>query len=285
MEKLKKIVLTVGTTALSLMIVFALAGCESEETKTAKENFNNEVARVQADYDTLNAEIATAEELVITEDVPLDETLKPALENTISDAKTVVFEAPKMPSSLEDINSATSELKAMNYDAEIKALKDAEKALTDSIEQMELVTNPSEAFVIERLQGVEGVGEISAVTEDNDPNGKLGKAGGYTATIYFTSPNVNQADVIGETVIEKGTDCGGAIEVYANANDATQRETYLAAFDGGILSSGSHKVIGTVLVRTSDKLTASQQNALEAAIIEALTKLQQDGIVPTAKVI
>lgn len=274
MEKLKKIVLTVGTTALSLMIVFALAGCESEETKTAKENFNNEVARVQADYNTLNAEIATAEELVITEDVPLDETLKPALENTISDAKTVVFEAPKMPSSLEDINSATSELKAMNYDAEIKALKDAEKALTDSIEQMKLVTDPSEAFVIERLQGVEGVGEISAVTEDNDPNGKLGKAGGYTATIYFTSPNVNQADVIGETVIEKGTDGGGAIEVYANANDATQRETYLAAFDGGILSSGSHKVIGTVLVRTSDKLTASQQNALEAAIIEALTKLQ-----------
>ena len=34
---------------------------------------------------------------------------------------------------------------------------------------------------------------------------------------------------------------------------------YLAAFDGGIFASGSHTVVGTVLVRTSNELTASQQ--------------------------
>ena len=139
---------------------------------------------------------------------------------------------------------------------------------------MKQVTNPSEAFVIERLQGIEGIGDISAVTEDNDPNGQLGKAGGYTATVYFTSPLVNQGDVIGSTVIEKGCDGGGAIEVYATVEDANKRNDYLGAFDGGIFSSGSHNVVGTVLVRTSDKLTASQQKELEAAIIEALTRLQ-----------
>ena len=138
---------------------------------------------------------------------------------------------------------------------------------------MKQVTNPSEAFVIERLQGIEGIGDISAVTEDNDPNGQLGKSGGYTATVYYTSPLVDQSDVIGSTVIEKGTEGGGAIEVYANVDDANKRKDYLSAFDGGILSSGSHEVVGTVLVRTSDKLTASQQKELEAAIIEALTRL------------
>lgn len=37
--------------------------------------------------------------------------------------------------------------------------------------------------------------------------------------------------------------------------------------------SGSHKVVGTCIIRTSDSLTATQQKELEAAIIEALTKL------------
>ena len=80
-------------------------GCDSEETKAAKESFNNEVERVQASYDALTAEIATAEELVVTEERPLDETLKPALEDTISDAKTVEFKSPSMPSGIDNINA------------------------------------------------------------------------------------------------------------------------------------------------------------------------------------
>jgi hypothetical protein len=33
-------------------------------------------------------------------------------------------------------------------------------------------------------------------------------------------------------------------------------------------------VVGTCVVRTSDELAASKQKALEAAVIEALTKLE-----------
>ena len=72
---------------------------------------------------------------------------------------------------------------------------------------------------------------------------------------------------------KKGTDAGGSIEVYANVEDATTRNEYLASFDGGIFASGSHTVVGTVLVRTSDELTASQQQTLEANIIAALTEI------------
>jgi hypothetical protein len=43
---------------------------------------------------------------------------------------------------------------------------------------------------------------------------------------------------------------------------------------GGGLSSGTNKVVGTLLVRTSDELTASQQKKLEKNIINALINLK-----------
>lgn len=262
--------------ALCIAIIASLlllAGCDSDEVKSAKDSLNTEIERIEGQVADLQAEIESAEALAQTDEIPLDESVIPTLESAISQAKTIEFTAPKTPSGLEEINAEIDNLKAIDYEADIQALKDSEQAVTDSIEQMKLVTNPSEAFVIERLQGVDGVGDISAVTEDNDPNGQLGKAGGYTAMVYFTSPLVNQGNVYGSTVIEKGCDGGGAIEVYATVDDANKRNDYLGTFDGGILSSGSHNVVGTVVVRTSDELTASQQKQLEAAIVEALTRL------------
>ena len=50
--------------------------------------------------------------------------------------------------------------------------------------------------------------------------------------------------------------------------DAEKRRDYLATYDGTIT------VIGTVLVRTSNKLTATQQKELEQKVIDALTRLE-----------
>lgn len=77
------------------------------------------------------------------------------------------------------------------------------------------------------------------------------------------------------TIIDKGTDCGGSIEVYSTTEDANARNDYLAGFDGGIFASGSHTVVGIVLVRTSDELTASQQKEMEANIIAVLTEIEE----------
>lgn len=271
----KKAFSTIGLIILSITIMFALTGCDSEETKAAKESFNNEVERVQASYDALTAEIATAEELVVTEERPLDETLKPALEDTISDAKTVEFKSPSMPSGIDNINAATEELKNTSFDDKTQALKDAETALSNSIEQRKLVTAPSEAFVIERLRGIDGVGEIAALTEETDNNGLLGKAGTYYAKIDFASPWRKDPYSIysGRSVAENSTDGGGSVEVFETEELAQKRNDYLGAFDGGMFASGSHKVLGTLIVRTSNELTASQQKKLEADIIASLTKL------------
>ena len=180
-----------------------------------------------------------------------------------------------MPSGIDNINAATEELKSISFDDKTQALKDAETALSNSIEQRKLVTAPSEAFVIERLRGIDGVGEIAALTEETDNNGLLGKAGTYYAKIDFASPWIKDPYSIysGKSVAENSTDGGGSVEVFETEELAQKRNDYLGAFDGGMFASGSHKVLGTLIVRTPDELTASQQKKLEADIIASLTKL------------
>lgn len=137
-------------------------------------------------------------------------------------------------------------------------------------EEEKLMDNPAQEYVIECLEKVPGILEIEAVTEDTDPMKNLNKPGWYTAHIYFSYQLVNQEDVYGDDLIDKGTDAGGSVEVYKTKSDANKRNEYLSAFDGGVLSSGSHTVVGTCVVRTSNELTATQQRLLEENIIAAL---------------
>lgn len=189
--------------------------------------------------------------------------------------------APALPSSTSEIEIATAEIPALvaeieelgDYGDEIETLVEAQDTLQTSIEQLKQVTNPAEAFVIERIQDLPSVAGVQAVTEDNDPNGNLNKQGGYTATVYLSSALVDQSVVAGTDIVNRGTDGGGAVEVYATVEDAQARDAYLGAFDSGILRSGSHVVLGTVVIRTSDMLTASQQQELERAIHDALIRI------------
>ena len=72
-------------------------------------------------------------------------------------------------------------------------------------------------------------------------------------------------------MVGKGTDCGGQIEVYANAEDAKRRDDYLANFDG-IFFATFHHLYGTMVIRLSDDLTATEQGNMKEAIIESLLK-------------
>ncbi|MCI0129695.1 hypothetical protein [Vagococcus sp. CY53-2] len=61
------------------------------------------------------------------------------------------------------------------------------------------------------------------------------------------------------------------MEVYKIVEEATKRNDYLTGFDGGILSAGGYTVVGTVIIRTSDEMTATNQKELENEIINKLT--------------
>lgn len=134
-----------------------------------------------------------------------------------------------------------------------------------------LAKHPTEEYVMECLEKIPNVTEIEAVTEINDPQGLLNKAGGYTAHVYFALDAIDQSKVYGTSLIDKGTAAGGSIEVYKNKRDANKRNEYLAVWDGNVFSSGSHTVYGTCVIRTSNHLTATNQKTMEENIIYALS--------------
>lgn len=269
MRKFSKVILI----TLIVFLLF-LTGCTSEEKKLAISKFDDAVTEVERLNDELEVLIVESETLIQQNEKAFDDTAISTLESAVSHSKSQKTEIPDRPKDIEEILIEAEKLESVDYTEITEGLQQAKKAYEDSVKQYIQVTNPSESFVIERLENVEGITGISAVTEENDPNGNLGKAGSYTAQVFFTYNLVDQSNVFGDSIIEKGTLGGGSIEVYAIVKDAETRNDYLASFDGGFLATGSHTVVGTIVVRTSDELTASQQKELESKIIEAMIKLK-----------
>lgn len=242
----------------------------------AVNGFNTATETVEVKNAELDSVIADAQSLMDEANKPYDENTISELTVSIADAENAKRTVPELPSKTSDIISATKMLKEpIDYSSFIDAIKEKQSALENSILQMRQITAPTESFVIQRIADVEGISGVQAVTEDHDPNGNLNKAGGYTACIYFSSSLINQDEVFGNDIVEKGTDCGGCIEVYPTIEEAEKRNTYLFAFDGaGMLDSGSHNILGSIVIRTSRTLTATQQNELTQKISEKLLELQ-----------
>lgn len=246
---------------------------QCEEMMSANERYDKTKTEMTEKNNALDEAISNAEAIISKGEKALDETLISKLETSVSETKSVKQEIPEKPKTAKEINSVVDEMDKVDYTKAISRLSTSQRELEKSIKQYSLVNNPSEKYVIKCLKKINSISGISAVTEKNDPNGHLNKAGGYTAQVYFSSKWIDQGTVDGKTIIEKGTDCGGSIEVYKTEDEANIRKDYLSTFDGGIFASGSHTIVGTVLVRTSDELTASQQKRLENQIIKQLTKL------------
>lgn len=268
-KKIIILVLIILIAVISLIMLFLTVF--NKDWQHASKDYKEIMEVAKKNNEELEDLINKSQKLVNSKESALDENLRPNLEDAISDAKAAKKKLPNKPIFTSAIEKKAQYLKEIDYTEEYEALEVAYNALDKSIKGYALVDQPDESYVIESLRKISSIDKISAVTEDNDPNGKLNKQGGYTAQVYFSSKHVNQNNISGKTVIDKGTKAGGSIEVYKTVEDAKKREDYLAGFDGSVLASGSHKVIGTVLIRTSDSLTATKQKELEANIIAALT--------------
>lgn len=199
--------------------------------------------------------VKSANELLETDQKPYDANTKKALQKAVEESEN-----------------------AGDDDAYKKATKDIKTAETNyenSIQQLKQVTKPEESFLLERAKNVETITDVEAATEETDGNKMMNKEGGYYAYIALKSSLVDTSYYEGSTA-EIGNDGGGAIEAFKTVKEAKARDEYLSQFDsiGGILSPGSHKVVGTLVIRTSDELTASQQKELETNIINALIELK-----------
>ncbi|NQI34245.1 EbhA [Streptococcus suis] len=237
--------------------------------------FNQAVKTVETKNNELVDGIDKAEKLIKSGQQPLDEKTLDTLKETVETAKNDLRKIPKIADKTDSIKKQTKALnQPIDYSASIQALTNNATAYTNSVKQLAQITNPAQSFIEERLKEIDTITGVQSVTESNDPNGNLNKQGGYTASIYFTDSQVTEA-VEGADIVAKGTDAGGNIEVYKTLDEAKARDTYLSSFDGqGLLNPGSHYVYGTVIIRTSRHLTASQQTTLTEKIYNKLIELK-----------
>jgi Lamina-associated polypeptide 1C (LAP1C). len=243
----------------------------------AVSEFNTAVKQVKQKNEELDNIIQSAQIILDSGEPAYDETTINDITIAISDARLEKREIPELPAKTDEITASTAKLlKPLDYSSIINNINEKKSVLENSIKQMKQITNPSGDFIIQRLQGIETIFACQAVTEEHDPNGNLNKQGGYTSATYFSSPLINQDEILGNDIVDKGTDCGGCVEVYSSINDAEARNAYLATFDtAGFLNSGSHTVLGTLVIRTSPQLTATQQNELTQAITNNLLELRE----------
>lgn len=88
--------------------------------------------------------------------------------------------------------------------------------------------------------------KIVTVTEDNDPNDKIGRPNGYVsaAVIYDSGADCGE---------DLGVDCGATVEVWPSADDAKARSDYIQGIlkDAPILGSEYNYLEGAALLRVT----------------------------------
>ena len=283
-----------------LSVTFAIIHFTNNANKTKQiDMLNADVAIKAKQIETLNADVADKDGQIemlnadVTEKVGQIETYKADIADKSKQIEALNADVADKAGQIEtlnaDVTDKAGQIEALNADNKKKddQIELLKEMVSENINQPAsqetdnpLVNAPTNEFVIERLSTVPDIAKIAAATEDNDPNGKLGKQGGYIAQIYFSSPLVNPTYAFNFDldVVSIGTQCGGSLEVYATVAEAEARNRYLAALDGGMFASGSHTVVGTIIVRTSSKLTSSEQKKLEDEIIFALTATETPSI-------
>lgn len=242
--------------------------------QTAVSHFKKSVSTLNENNKAIKKQIADAEKIIKKNAEALDSKSLEDLKTTVKEAKKSIRKAPKMESDTKKIEEQAKEIvKPVDYSEAQKNIAEKLTAYQNSVKQLEQITNPKDTFIEERLKEINTIQGVQHVTEDHDPNGSLNKQGGYTATVYFSDNQVTEP-IEGADVVDKGTDAGGCIEVYKTKEEAEKRDIYLSAFDGGPLTPGSHYVYGTIVIRTSMYLTASQQQSLTEQIYNKLIELK-----------
>mgnify|MGYP000208233386 FL=1 len=206
----KKKISIIGAVVVALAIIGGACGWwfgYEAPHREALASYENAVSMVNSKNKKLDDSLAKLTELIDSKDETLDPQTKKDASEVAKSAKRERRAVGKQPKKTDELNQKASELsKPLDYTATIAKIDEAATNVENGIKQLKQVTEPSQDFVMARLKEVPGILNMAPVTEDNDPNGNLNKAGGYTSTVYFESQNVDQSTVYGNDLIDKGTD-------------------------------------------------------------------------------
>ena len=204
--------------------------------------------------------------------------IKPADEYNVFQTSQIRSDKEKLKMIIQEISDNKKSLTKPDYSKEIEQIEEAHISLDNSIKQLKQVTCPTEAFVLERITEIKeqaGMVDIVALTEDNDPENHIGKAGWYTSKIIFQHKDVEHYAIVNglRTLAEIGNPAGGCVETYSTVEDAERRNAELAGMEGTVRSPGAHEVCGTLVIRVSEDMKTSTQQELMEMIKNTLLRL------------
>ena len=122
------------------------------------------------------------------------------------------------------------------------------------------------AAVVAKLQAaVPSIAAGVTITAESDPNKLLGRPGQYTSKVTFTDSRIKAADVDGED--KDSVARGGAVEVFATAEDAAARVTYIQGIVKTMPAFLEYDYAqGPVVLRASKQLTPAQVDSIKATL-------------------
>lgn len=186
--------------------------------------------------------------------------------NAVGEAREKIPDVPDVP----------------DYKKELDAVRTAQKKYEDSVQKLANVTSPPDSFVMERVEKIKTVAAAEAVTADNDPNGLLGKNGGYIGCVYFLDERVDR-DLLPqeafakehEKAAEDGDDAGSESSEEAAASAGTEESSSDDAADStGAAESGEEAAASAGTAESSEQAeaqagTTAGSEAAESAGTEA----------------
>ena len=108
---------------------------------------------------------------------------------------------------------------------------------------------------------VGSVQKVVTITEDNDPNNKIGRPNGYvSAAVIYDSGVVDCGD-------DLGVDCGATVEVWPSADAAKERSEYIQGLqkNSPILGTEYNYLNGAALLRVSGNIKPTVAEEYESA--------------------
>lgn len=186
--------------------------------------------------------------------------------NAVGEAREKIPDVPDVP----------------DYKKELDAVRTAQKKYEDSVQKLANVTSPPDSFVMERVEKIKTVAAAEAVTADNDPNGLLGKNGGYIGCVYFLDERVDR-DLLPqeafakehEKAAEDGDDAGSESSEEAAASAGTEESSSDDAADStGAAESSEQAAASAGTAESSEQAeaqagTTAGSEAAESAGTEA----------------
>ena len=180
------------------------AKARNESVKTLTEELNSSqesINRNEAPFDEntlveLKDAIMKGNDVLVAEVEVLPEFNKIVVSESLSDEelKSLKIQAEQDLKTMKSVTVPETP-EAVNYSEILSVLQEAHKNYENSIKSLKQITAPSDEFVMSRLQSIDTIMGMEAVTEDHDPNGLLNKAGGYIGTVYFRDIRVKEDDL------------------------------------------------------------------------------------------